>query len=263
MDDVSEQTQMDEISVQPQKVDVSGQTRNPLLYSLVAVGIGVVIGLAIGLLMGWVIWPVQWTDASPDLLHPDYQEEWLKMAIDSYSVNQDAALATRRYQDLGEYGPDTLAQIELEAMPNQVAAIDAFKTATGATSDIPLPGVETTEVAPTETTTGRSPALVVLFSVCALSLLIGVAFLVVYFLRGRSSTPATVTPAMQAQEAARQAEWTDFSAAGDMPPIAQFMASYKVGDDLFDDSFSIDSPSGVPYFSRGLRPSHPHSTTTR
>ncbi len=27
-------------------------------------------------------------------------------------------------------------------------------------------------------------------------------------------------------------------------PIAQFLASYKVGDDLFDDSFSIDSPSG-------------------
>ncbi len=26
--------------------------------------------------------------------------------------------------------------------------------------------------------------------------------------------------------------------------MAQFMASYKLGDDLFDDSFSIDSPSG-------------------
>ncbi len=26
--------------------------------------------------------------------------------------------------------------------------------------------------------------------------------------------------------------------------MAQFMASYKSGDDLFDDSFSIDSPSG-------------------
>jgi hypothetical protein len=26
--------------------------------------------------------------------------------------------------------------------------------------------------------------------------------------------------------------------------MAQFMASYKAGDDLFDDSFSIDSPSG-------------------
>jgi len=32
--------------------------------------------------------------------------------------------------------------------------------------------------------------------------------------------------------------------AGTDTPIAQFMASYKLGDDLFDDSFSIDSPSG-------------------
>ncbi len=246
MDDVSEQTQMDEVSVQPQKDYVSGQSKNPILYSLVAVGIGVVIGLAIGLLMGWVIWPVQWTDASPDLLHPDYQEEWLTMAIDSYSVNQDATLATRRYEDLGAYGPETLAKIELEAMPNQVAAIDAYKAATGATTEIPLPGMETTEVVPTETDagTGRSPILIVLFIMCGLTVLVGIIFAVIYFLRNRSSTPKTVTPAMQAQEAARQAEWTDFSAEGNEPPIAQFMASYKVGDDLFDDSFSIDSPNG-------------------
>jgi len=31
---------------------------------------------------------------------------------------------------------------------------------------------------------------------------------------------------------------------GDQAPIAQFMASYKIGDDLFDDSFSVDSASG-------------------
>ena len=31
---------------------------------------------------------------------------------------------------------------------------------------------------------------------------------------------------------------------GDGQPIAQFMTTYVLGDDLFDDSFSIDSPSG-------------------
>jgi hypothetical protein len=49
---------------------------------------------------------------------------------------------------------------------------------------------------------------------------------------------------MEAIEAAKQAEWTDFSARGEQLPISQFMASYKIGDDLFDDSFSIDSSSG-------------------
>ena len=31
---------------------------------------------------------------------------------------------------------------------------------------------------------------------------------------------------------------------GEEAPMAQFMASYRLGDDLFDDSFSIDSPAG-------------------
>jgi heme/copper-type cytochrome/quinol oxidase subunit 2 len=245
MDDVSAQTQMDNFSAQPQKVNDSQQKQNPLLFYAIAVGIGAVVGLVLGLLVGWVIWPVQWTDAAPAHLHPDYQEEWLRMAIDSYSVNQDAALATRRYEDLGEYGPETMAAVEAEAMPNQLAAIDAYQAAIGTTGEIPLPGMETTEVVPAETGGAtRSPFLTVLFIMCGLTVIVGVVFAVIYFLRSRSSTPSTVTPAMQAQEAARQAEWTDYSTAGEEPPIAQFMASYKVGDDLFDDSFSIDSPNG-------------------
>jgi hypothetical protein len=36
----------------------------------------------------------------------------------------------------------------------------------------------------------------------------------------------------------------DYPAPSEQAPMAQFMASYKAGDDLFDDSFSIDSPSG-------------------
>jgi hypothetical protein len=32
--------------------------------------------------------------------------------------------------------------------------------------------------------------------------------------------------------------------AGEEPPLAQFMTTYMLGDDLFDDSFSVDSPAG-------------------
>ena len=212
------------------------------------IGVGaLVLGLAIGLLVGWVVWPVKYIDAAPQNLHPDYQRDWLSMAIDSFTLNKDIKLAERRFQDLGTYGADTLSEVELNAMPNQLDAINAFKAAAGATTEIPLPGLETA-VSPTqaaEGTAAKTPLWrVLLFAMCGLLLVIGIAFAVLFFLRNRSSTPATVTPAMQAQEAARQAEWTDYSAAGNEPPIAQFMASYKVGDDLFDDSFSIDSPNG-------------------
>lgn len=216
--------------------------KNPMV-----IGVGaLVIGLAIGLLVGWVIWPVKYIDAAPQHLHPDFQREWLAMAIDSYTVNKDSNKAAERYQYLGEYGPTTLQELEMSAaLPSQVEAINAFKAATSATAEIPIPGEEVVAEAGTPTEEGgRSPLLTVLFVMCGLTVVLGIAVAAYFFLRGRSGGTATVTPAMQAQEAARQAEWTDYATEGSEPPIAQFMASYKLGDDLFDDSFSIDSPNG-------------------
>lgn len=40
------------------------------------------------------------------------------------------------------------------------------------------------------------------------------------------------------------AEKTDFTKVGAEPPIVQFMTTYLHGDDLYDDSFSIETPSG-------------------
>jgi hypothetical protein len=106
------------------------------------------------------------------------------------------------------------------------------------TEAAPLPGETTTTTAPKKT----SVWVTLLGVMCGLTLLLGIGIGIMYYLKGRSK-PVTVTPAMQAQEAARQADWTDYSATAE-PPISQFMASYKIGDDLFDDSFSIDSPNG-------------------
>jgi hypothetical protein len=39
-------------------------------------------------------------------------------------------------------------------------------------------------------------------------------------------------------------EKTDFGAAGSEPPVVQFMTTYLQGDDLYDDSFSIETSSG-------------------
>nr|MBN1228408.1 hypothetical protein [Anaerolineae bacterium] len=42
----------------------------------------------------------------------------------------------------------------------------------------------------------------------------------------------------------KEAEKTDFEAVGKEPPIVQFMTTYLHGDDLYDDSFSIETSSG-------------------
>jgi hypothetical protein len=80
---------------------------------------------------------------------------------------------------------------------------------------------------------------------CVLFLVLIAVVVYLFVLRGRiGGRSADLTPAMQAEQAKQQVEYTDYAATGTEPPIAQFMASYKIGDDLFDDSFSIDSASG-------------------
>jgi len=86
--------------------------------------LAVVAGLALGLFVGWVVWPVQWIDASPADMRTEFQMDWVNMAIDSYSVNQNAQLAAERFTYLGKDGPRTLAAVV--ANPTWVSEADAL-----------------------------------------------------------------------------------------------------------------------------------------
>ncbi len=79
---------------------------------------------------------------------------------------------------------------------------------------------------------------------CVILLLVAAGVFYFLFWRGRSFGKSGPSPAQQAQQAASQAEWTDYKAAGEEAPMVQFMSSYKIGDDLFDELFSVDSPAG-------------------
>lgn len=225
------------------------QLQKPLVLGLAAL----VLGLILGLIFAWVIWPVQWYDAAVDHLRADLKEEWLRMSIDSYAQNADAVLALQRYQALGEEAPEVLEAVQQNPGRVRPETIAPFSAAVGAPiaqvtpppgtpsaqATQPLPGAAPVEE---EEDGGGFPWLVLVLA-CLVLLVAGGAF-VYFFMRGQGNgRPRTMSPAMQAQQARQQAEWTDYSATGETPMV-QFMASYKLGDDLFDDSFSIDSPSG-------------------
>jgi hypothetical protein len=72
--------------------------------------------------------------------------------------------------------------------------------------------------------------------------LVGVA--VFWLFRSNRRAPEDMTPAMLAAEHSRSVEKTDYSTVSATPPVAQYVTTYVLGDDLFDDSFSIDAPSG-------------------
>ena len=217
--------------------------KRPVVIGIAAFVLGTIFGLVV---LGWVVWPVEWTDAAPNQLHPGYQELYLRMAIESYATTGDAAAANVRWVALGDAGATSLAQIKTNPSGLDPALVSAFESAvttvvTPVTEATAVPGVETTE----EEAGGKSSLVTLLVVMCVLTLLIGAALAAYFILQGKKNAGSGIkTPQMQAQEAAQQAEWTDYSTMGEEAPMAQFMASYRLGDDLFDDNFSVDSPAG-------------------
>ena len=209
--------------------DIREQLNKPLWVGIVSFFVGLLIGLVV---LGWWLWPVQWTDAGPSDLRPEFQETYLRMAIDSYTLNQDAAFAQQRIVEVGENSAEILADIAADPGTQSTDSIQAFVLFSGTE-----PSEEVTPV-PEETT---SQARKWLPWLCLVTLLLAGALVAVFMIRNRSfgfSLPST------RKEAPAEAEYPEYRATQEEPPLAQFMTTYQIGNDLFDDSFSIDSPAG-------------------
>ncbi len=252
--------------------------KSSLLPAGIAGAVAFVIGVIFGLVvLGWWLWPVQWVDASPADLQKDYQVSYLQMAIEAYALTGDATTAQQRFAALGENGPallETLAKnppLQLDAF-----IIGEFAQAVGQAdlaNSMGLPMQEATPAAGAETTPeaaagGETPASAtpaasapsptpettqksrstfrVISLLCGVSLLALILAAGLFLLRSRRKSKAPVTPAQRARAAteAAAAQASNYEAEGREPPLSQFMTTYVHGDDLFDDSFSIDAPTG-------------------
>ncbi|MFZ5920191.1 MAG: hypothetical protein ACOYY3_03960 [Chloroflexota bacterium] len=207
------------------------------LKNPVAAGIaGILGGLLVGLLIGWVLWPVKYVDTTPDSMRADLQEDYLRMAIDSFQLTGDTELALRRYANLGDQAEANLLVVQQAPGAQDVGTIVTYTQLINAAM-------------PPETVTPETPAagpswLVYVIGFGLLFIVgVGAAAYLLLFRRPRTST-AEMTPAQQARALSRQTEVVDYEAMGQAPPISQFVTTYVIKDDLFDDSFSIDSPSG-------------------
>jgi hypothetical protein len=212
--------------------------KKPAIAALLGFIVGAVVGLVV---LGWGLWPVQWTNAAPAQMDPSYQEQYLRMAIDSYRVNPNNTLAVQRYQALGEAGPTTLDRIKGNPGDQDANAISGFASIVEAAGPVVTPGTSSGG-----TGTGGSGGLTIVVIVGAVFAFAVVGFLIFRYLIPlfRRTGGGAPTAAMRAHDLTNQTEMTDYEAMGEEPPIAQFVTTYVLGDDLFDDSFSIDSPAG-------------------
>ena len=261
--------------------------KNPLYAGIAGFLAGLIVGLPI---LGWMVWPVQWTDASPQHLRSDLQVDYLRMMIDSFKRNENETLAIKRWSELGSSGqsalkalaaapgstdPNDIEQMALlvqapipvvnpEAKPaeDNKGKAEQPKSEEGAKAQatealLPVDGTETT---PSKTSSGLSNLPILLGVMCLLTL--AVAGLLVFLLLKRkkgaseAEEPAEGYEGYAGEEMEYVAEESPaarptmngtkkrVSPDAEEPPVVQFMTTYMLGDDLYDDSFSIDAPTG-------------------
>jgi len=225
---------------------IQKQFENPILVGVV----GFVVGLIIGwFVIGWGLWPVEYAGAYPRDLVYDQKVEYLRMAMEAFQGNGNSQKAIARYNALEPDGQQALTDIAQDPQDLAPETIAAFSAAVGVQpAAAPVePGEQPAEEqAPEEAAAPAEKSLLARMwpFLCVFVLVVAAVLIYLFIFRNRPTSQAAPTPAMVAQQAAREATWTDYTSTGEEPPITQFMASYKIGDDLFDDSFSIDSPVG-------------------
>jgi hypothetical protein len=211
--------------------------KKPLFLAVLAA----LVGLAIGIPLGWST--VKVVNTTPDVMRSDLQADYLRMAIDSFRVNRDPNLAVQRWDNLGPGAVPAFIAIQEDPGGIDPAVISAYGQVIQA-----VKGVDPTSAAAAPPPS-RAPfsGTTVLVGALAVLLLLGAvaAFVFLRRLLGNRSS-GEVTPTMQATELNREAakNKTNFESLGVAPPITQNMTTYVLGDDLYDESFSIDTAGG-------------------
>ena len=240
--------------------------QRPLYAGLVGLVIGLIIGLP---LLGWGLWPVKWKDADASFLREDLKKQYLCMVVDSYKVNQNLELARARVDSLGTdliESPglfDSLQSVGCAYGGSDPAVVSLKSALLSGVSTGELPAEATQIPLPTQTTEKKSTktSTVLLSLLCALFLLIGGALVYIFFIRNRkkgtSQGASSYADGEYLEDEELQynennqytppaaAKASMINATPTEGPVAHFMTTYVIGDDLYDDSFSIDDPSGA------------------
>lgn len=226
--------------------------------------VGVLAFLFGWMVMGWYISPVVWTDAAFKDLRAEDKQEYVKLVANAYQSDLDGAKAQQRIAvlcglDATEVCPaasalisETLAaSVTDDAARYNLAALQLVVQAQPAVTATDTPDTTATAAKPSLWKQLQLPLLA-----CGAVVVLGMAGLGGYLLwrnRKPGAPPAykPVSPARQAMAMAAETPRTDYSqpeAAAATPtgnaPIAQFMTTYVLGDDTYDDSFSVDGPDG-------------------
>jgi hypothetical protein len=207
--------------------------------------IGIVVGLIAGLLLGmalfWGLFPVQWTDARPYDLAPEARADYVQLAADSFSLARDPQEAAGYFQgwtdeEKQQAFADAIAEYQQAGRTAKAQAVEDLAMVLGVT-----PGAAPAEPAEPAGAAGlvdrfRMPCLV--FFIVLLVLVLVWLGLRALLRRRATSGERVVVPAPPVAPAI-----PDWQGTG-RPPLGHFITTYQLGEDTYDESFSIETPTG-------------------
>ncbi|NLE77041.1 MAG: hypothetical protein GX605_09880 [Chloroflexi bacterium] len=210
-------------------------------------GIGALAGLLLGLAIGWWWWPVQWTNAQPTDLAAGYQEDYLAMVADSYALTSDLAAARARIEgwpteELGSTTGQLFNHYQAQGRSLDARRVQELSTALG---------TALVSASPTPAAAGSGePIWLRVLKICGILLaglliVAGIALGVSTWqrkglLKGLR-LPKGGRPRPQTEEASAEAP-SPGAAPGESR--RDFFTTYHLGDDAYDESFSIESAGG-------------------
>lgn len=224
---------------------IRGQITTPVL---IGAGAGLLVGLILGLVFAWMVWPVHWTNAPLSDLQPELQQDYLVMAVQNYAQTGNQQQALARWNAMGSDRLNMLTSLQTNPpAPLTSDAVGLFATAVsaasgGAVQPTLAPGVPTQASGAAAPASSGSNILTIVFgAMCVLTLIIAGILAYLFFFKNRR---LPIVGSRNVSQPVGAMPETPTYAEGQEPPIVQYLTTYNLGNDLYDDSFSIDSPSG-------------------
>lgn len=231
-----------------------------LAPSLVRLGF-VLLGVIIGLAWAYEGAPIKFRDAEPVHLADGYKDQWIKMTAVEFAQSGDTAEAGRKIATGGVTPRMIQALIDDNAadepeLASQLQALMPIAQQNSAAAARQGDKIKTGFLG------GILGPLTCVVGTAVIGLLLALFFTFYWAVpvgkwARRKPAPemalGTTTPIgpggagraeIVAMKRAAAREKTDFEARGEAPPAGQFVSTYVLGDDLYDDSFSIETAKG-------------------
>lgn len=220
----------------------------------------VLIGLIIGMFWAYQVATVKFRDAEPVHLAQGYKDQWIKMAAVEYATTQDIAEAKRQIVSAGVSTKmiDTLIQKNQQTNPQLASQLLALRDVAAANKS---QASSQADKISTSFFGGIIGPIGGLFVIGLIGVVLALVFTFYWAVPvgkwakpkagkmagvgapGTSAGGATHAMRVAAQKAVAEQK-TDFAAVGEVAPVSQYMSTYILGDDLYDDSFAIETPAG-------------------